>query len=251
MFVNHFFILSSNPFFNAYTHSDVLGKLIFIGLITLSIVTWVLITYKFFSLYRAKKNAIKFYRQFQSQKNNLLNFEYAITEKEKKTNPFFRLYQLFKRQTIDILNKNKLCKENKSPENAVYLSRGDINFIESQIQNTISSEVNGLEKHLFVLSTIVSLAPFLGLLGTVWGILITFSELQTMAAGSTNQMMLSGLSLALATTVIGLIDAIPALIAYNYFKNMIVDIEMEMEGFSTEILSTIELNYRQVDVVYG
>lgn len=252
MFVNNFFVSSSNPFFNAYIHSDFLGKLIFIGLIVLSIVTWVLIIQKGLSLYLAKKNAVNFYRQFQSKKNNLLNFDYNGTEKQKKINPFLNLYQLFKKQTIDVLNKNKVfIGENKGVLETVFLTRTDIDFIEAQAQNTMAAELKILEKNLFVLSTIVSLAPFLGLLGTVWGILITFSEMQTMTSGSTHEMMLGGLSLALATTVIGLIDAIPALIAYNYFKNAISEFEMEMEGFSTEMISSIEMNYRQVDVAYG
>lgn len=252
MFVNHFFVLASNPFFDAYINSDVLGKLIFIGLLTLSIITWILITYKFIVIARSKKNALKFYRQIQSQKNGqnggLLHIEYHLTADEKNINPFFNLYQLFKKQTIDILNKNKsFHQENKEQKDFVYLSPSDINFIESQLQTTIASQINSLEKNLFILSTIVSLAPFLGLLGTVWGILTTFSELQTVNSGA----MLGGLSLALATTVIGLVDAIPALIGYNYFKNTIRDFEIEMEGFSTEILSSVEMNYRQVDVVYG
>ncbi len=252
MFVNHFFVLASNPFFDAYINSDFLGKLIFIGLISLSIITWILILHKFLIIARSKKNALKFYQQIHSQKNTqnggLLHIEYHLTSDEKTVNPFFNLYQLFKKQTIDILNKNKTFGlENKEKQDFVFLSPSDINFIESQLQTTIASQINSLEKNLFILSTIVSLAPFLGLLGTVWGILTTFSELQNVNSGA----MLGGLSLALATTVIGLVDAIPALIGYNYFKNTIRDFEIEMEGFSTEILSSVEMNYRQVDVVYG
>ena len=55
-------------------------------------------------------------------------------------------------------------------------------------------------------------------------------------AGSTNQAVLSGLSLALATTVVGLIDAIPALLAYNFLRNEIQKFDLDMEGFSSEIL---------------
>jgi biopolymer transport protein TolQ len=105
-----------------------------------------------------------------------------------------------------------------------------------------------LEKSLYVLSTTVSLAPFLGLLGTVWGILTTFSELQNQGTGNTHQMVLGGLSLALATTVLGLIDAIPALIGFNYLKNDVKDFQTEMESFSNELLASVELQYRQVDI---
>ncbi|HRD55112.1 MAG TPA: MotA/TolQ/ExbB proton channel family protein [Parachlamydiaceae bacterium] len=244
MFVNDFFILASNPFFGAYRDSDFLGKLIFIGLIALSIISWILIIHKFLVLKSVKKNALKFYNQVQSQKNQLLNFDYPISIEEKKSNPFFYLFQIFKKQTMDLLNKNRSFHSEKEK---VFLSPADISFIDAQLKGAIAIKLNDLERNLFILSTITSLAPFLGLLGTVWGILTTFSELQSMNSSA----MLGGLSLALATTVIGLIDAIPALIGYNYFKNAIRDFEVEMEGFSREILSSVEMNYRQVDIAYG
>jgi biopolymer transport protein TolQ len=72
--------------------------------------------------------------------------------------------------------------------------------------------------------------------------------MQSQAVGSSHQMVLSGLSLALATTVLGLIDAIPALIGYNYLKNGIRDFNTEMEEFANEILASVEMQYRKVDV---
>jgi len=154
-------------------------------------------------------------------------------------------------KTIEILNKNRrFAQLNKGSgsETASYLSPSDIEFVESHLLSTVSSQTSNLEKNLYVLSTVVSLAPFLGLLGTVWGILTTFSELQSLSTGSTHQMVLGGLSLALATTVMGLLDAIPALIGYNYLKNGIKDFQTEMECFSNEILTSVELQYRKVDV---
>ena len=127
------------------------------------------------------------------------------------------------------------------------LSLSDIDFVASHLSTQVALEVKNLEKNLYILSTTVSLAPFLGLLGTVWGILTTFSELQTQSAGNTHQMVLSGSSLALATTVLGLIDAIPALIGYNYLKSTIRDFATDMEGFSNEILAAVELQYRKVE----
>jgi biopolymer transport protein TolQ len=101
-----------------------------------------------------------------------------------------------------------------------------------------------LEKNLYVLSTIVSLAPFIGLLGTVWGILITFSSMQSHMAGG-SQGILEGLSLALTTTVLGLVDAIPALIGYNYLKNSARDFRVEMENFNTSLVSAVEMQYKR------
>ena len=99
-----------------------------------------------------------------------------------------------------------------------------------------------------MLSTIVTLAPFLGLLGTVWGILLTFSNLQMHSLTSGNSAVLAGLSMALATTVVGLIVAIPALVAYNYLKTSVKDIAADMENFSHRLLTTVEIQYRKVDI---
>jgi biopolymer transport protein TolQ len=192
------------------------------------------------------------YAIFQLQKQNPLNLDCNSVAKNQIANPFQEIYSVLKKHTIDILNKNrrfsqKSQKQAQNPE-VSYLSPSDIDFVDAHLATNVAHQTKNLEKNLFILATVVSLAPFLGLLGTVWGILTTFSELQTQGGGSTHQMVLGGLSLALATTVLGLVDAIPALIGYNYLKNNIRDFEIEMEGFSTEILACVEMQYRQVDL---
>lgn len=245
MFVNKI-ILASNPFIDAYMHSDFLGKFIFLGLIALSIGCWILLLYKWWLAYHAKKNAASFYKAFTLQKANPLNLECNDADMAKAPHPFRDLYLVFKKQTVDILNKNRVYGNKKS--DVSFLSPSDIDYVEAHLFTTVASQIKYLEKNLFILATIVTLAPFLGLLGTVWGILTTFSELQMNVGGSTHQMVLGGLSLALATTVLGLLDAIPALIGYNYLKNSIRDFQTEMEGFSNEILACVEMQYRKVDV---
>lgn len=250
MFVNINTFFASNPFIDAYTHSDFLGKLIFIGLILLSIISWVILLHKTLLTYRARKHSAQFYNIFQLQKSNPLSLECEQATKQKKPNPFFDMYSVLKKQTIEILNKNRRFGQSNPAhqDQPSYLSPTDIDIVDAHLMSTIASQTKHLEKNLFVLSTIVSLGPFLGLLGTVWGILTTFSELQAQTSGSTNQMVLGGLSLALATTVLGLLDAIPALIGYNYLKNSIHAFQTEMEGFSTEILASVEMQYRKVDI---
>ena len=223
-----------------------MGKAIFIGLILLSVCSWIVLIYKVWLTYQARKNSARFNLAFQQQKLTPLNLS---TEPHPQPNPFFDLYATLKKQTVDILNKNRLFGKRRSNEESLsYLSPADIDLVQAHLMSAIAQQTKHLEKYLFVLATVVSLGPFLGLLGTVWGILTTFSELQTQTGGSTNQMVIGGLSLALATTVLGLVDAIPALIGYNYLKNSIRDFETEMEGFSTEILTSVELQYRQVDI---
>lgn len=255
MYVNTI-VLASNPFFEAYVQSDLLGKLIFIGLYALSICSWVVLIHKIWLTHQAKKAAFRFHEAFQLQKLNPLSLDCEGLNKRKQLNPFLDLYRVLKKQSLDLLTKNRhfgltqqtpegLSKGNSGP--VAFLSLSDIDFVASHLSIQVASQVKYLEKHLYILSTTVSLAPFLGLLGTVWGILMTFSALQTQSMGNTHQMVLGGLSLALATTVLGLIDAIPALIGYNYLKNTIRDFSTEMEGFSNEILASVELQYRKVD----
>ena len=256
MYVN-IIVLTSNPFFEAYSQSDLLGKLIFLALYALSICSWTVLIYKIWITYQAKKHAFRFHEAFQLQKFNPLSLDCDSLNKKKTINPFLDLYQVLKKQCLEVLTKNRhfsklQLNESTNPSlnqsaSPSYLSLSDIDFVASHLSTHVAQQVKDLEKYLYILSTTVSLAPFLGLLGTVWGILTTFSEMQAQTAGSTHQMVLGGLSLALATTVLGLLDAIPALIGYNYLKNSIRDFATEMEGFSNEILAAVELQYRKVD----
>jgi biopolymer transport protein TolQ len=255
MYVN-VIMLNGNPFFESYSQADILGKLIFLSLYALSICSWTVLLYKIYLIQQAKKHAFRFHEAFQLQKFNPLNLDCENLNKKKTINPFLDLYQILKKQCLEVLTKNRhffKFPQNESPGSGInlssspslaFLSLSDIDFVSSHLSIQVAQQINHLEKHLYILSTTVSLAPFLGLLGTVWGILTSFSELQ----GQNSQMVLGGLSLALATTVLGLLVAIPALIGYNYLKNNIRDFAMEMEGFSNEILAAVELQYRKVEV---
>lgn len=236
--------MQSNPFVLAFSSSDFLGKLIFIALIATSICCWITLVHKALMTKMAKKHSASFESLFISQSSRPLDLPNESAYKNQIPNPFYQIYQVLKKQTIDLLNKNH--RFGLTEGEGSYLTSTDIDFLESHLMVSIANETKGLEKNLYLLSTIVGLAPLLGLLGTVWGILITFSDLQNQSGGN-SQEMLGGLSLALTTTVLGLVSAIPALIAYNYLKNTIRNLETEMEGFSTLILSSVELQYRKVD----
>ncbi len=245
-------ILASNPFIEAYLLSDTLGKLIFICLILLSICSWILLIYKVWITYQARRNSLQFKKEFDLQKDSPLEIDSELPQAQKENNSFLHLYTTLRNQSIEMLNKNRLFGGNSEKNKEIsYLSTTDIDVIEAQLSSTIATQTKKLESHLYILSTIVSLAPFLGLLGTVWGILTTFSELQAHSGGGAHQMVLGGLSMALATTVLGLLDAIPALIGYNYLKNSINFFETEMGSFAMEILTTLEMQYRKVDIHHG
>ncbi len=230
---------SNQALFSAYFQADFFGKLIFFSLFFISIVCWIVLIHKTLQVKKAKKLALAFETTFKNNREQLLNL--SINTK-KQPHPFAEIFQALKQKTLEILNKNHFFAEEK--EN-IFLTRSDLELVESHVLTTISSESKRLEKNLFILSTITTLAPFLGLLGTVWGILTTFSELQAGANASSNSAILGGLSTALATTVLGLVIAIPALIAHNWLRNSFKYFTSDMEDFLYKLLSTVELQYRK------
>ncbi len=235
-----FIMLAFSPILNAYVQSDLFGKFIFFMLFVLSIISWVILLHK---IYMAKKltalNAI-FEKQTKNSENLL-----SINITSNISYPYLDIYKSLKEKTVQILNKNRFfITDNKN----VYMSTSDIELLDSHLDVQILKQTKKLEKNLFILPTVVTLGPFLGLLGTVWGILITFNTLQSQSLLNSNASILSGLSMALATTVVGLMVAIPALIAYNYLKNWIKNFRNDMTHFSHELLTTLEIQYRHVDL---
>lgn len=234
---------------SAYFQADFFGKCIFLGLFTLSVICWVVLIHKTMQTRRAQGIALAFQRAFEKNRDRLLSLsleEMPRPQKRGIPHPFAQIFLALKQKTLEILNKNHFFAGTEAQP--VYLSRGDLELVESHVLTTISSETKQLEKHLFILSTIVTLAPFLGLLGTVWGILLTFGELQGGASASSNTAILGGLSTALATTVLGLVIAIPALIFHNYLRNSVKYLSSDMEDFLYRLLTTLELQYRNPKV---
>jgi biopolymer transport protein TolQ len=227
-------------FFRSYADSDLFGKLIFVMLFALSIISWTVLIRKIKLIKFVKNQGSDTMDQLKGADLKTLLFEknYFLTE-----NPFSKVLTSISTKTSQILNKNHHFHEGRN----TFLSQRDMQVIDEFSSMTIYKEIKSLGNDLFILSTVVSLAPFLGILGTVWGILISLGELQK-SSGASNSIVLGGLSTALATTVLGLVIAIPALIAYNYLKNSLSQIGSEMEGFSHHILSELELAYRNVEV---
>ncbi len=242
-------LAASNIFFSSYAQSDFFGKLIFLGLFLLSLICWIVLLHKAWVTRNVKRVSSEFQRALEENKRPLFSLDMADLPgpfSSSVPHPFGQIFQDLKQKTLEILNKNRFFTTKEGEQGAVFLSSEDLKIIESHVMTTISHQTKSLERNLFILSTIVTLAPFLGLLGTVWGILITFSELHGGASISSNSAILGGLSTALATTVLGLVIAIPALISYNHLKNSLNILASDMEDFLSNLLSTVELQYRKV-----
>lgn len=236
----------ASPVFDAFTRSDFLGKIIFLSLGGLSVLSWVIIFYKLWLSTTVDRMAGEIHHFFKKHQRAPLNIDFNHLDNQTGIpNPSLSLYKGLKTQVVDLLKKNK---ELTNSAKAVFLSSTDIEQLASQVDMTIYTEKKKLEKYLFVLSTIFSLAPLLGLLGTVWGISVTFNQLPHSANALSNEAVLSGLAMALGTTVLGIFVAIPALIFYHYLKHRIEDYTDRMDRFSSEILQSVEMQYRAVDI---
>lgn len=236
-----YLLASSNPFLSSYNQSDLFGKCIFLSLFALSIISWSLLIYKLWRARSMRKNSLITQHYFRESRDYPLALKFG-SPKGSNINPFLEIYQTLKQGAMEYINKNQEFTEDRTT-----LSNADIEALGMRADHTISSLLKSLEDKLFILATVVGLAPLLGLLGTVWGILITLGELHAHHSVS-NEAMLGGLSMALGTTVLGLLVAIPALVGYNAIKAQLRNLQLEMEGFSSDVLSAIELHYRSVEV---
>lgn len=215
--------LYANPIVNAYSGSDIFGKAIFLALFFLSIATWVIFIKKIILQRRARRLGLAFMQKYT----------YLDPTVKAAGHPFGELYGTLQKSAGALLQKQEA------------LAESDVGFIRAHLQQRVSFEVSQMEKRLPFLSTVISLAPFLGLLGTVWGILLTFAELQSGATVSASSTMMGGLAMALGTTVLGLLVAIPSLIAYNMLRADLRLLAQEMEDYANLLLASVERHYRR------
>ena len=150
----------------------------------------------------------------------------------------FRVQDLIRIERIaDII---ELCQKNSSPMSRIVLAAiKNINQPKAEIKEAVSEagrqEVRVLEKNLAILGTIVSIAPLLGLLGTVTGMIRAFYTIALRGVGEPTALA-SGISEALLTTAAGLTVAIPSQLFYNYFINKVDSLTLDMEQNSLDIL---------------
>ena len=127
-----------------------------------------------------------------------------------------------------------------SPKNDVDVGGPEaVENIQRALMRSCTAEVASLEKHVGWLATTASAAPFVGLFGTVWGIMNAFQNIG--ATGAANLAVVApGISEALITTATGIAAAIPAVVAYNHFSGQIRKTAVEMEGFTQDFLNIIQ-----------
>ena len=140
----------------------------------------------------------------------------------------------------DLAMLRQICQQYPSPLSRLLLTAGDhldwtkeanVDAVETRARH----EVVRLERGLVVLEIVVGIAPLLGLVGTIYGLILLFAELGS--TGMTdNSALAKGISLALNATLLGLITAIPALVAWSYYNKKVETMAVEMETLCDEFL---------------
>jgi len=195
-----------NILISSWQKSDLAGKIDIIILILLSIYSWYIIFSKYFSLKEIEK------------KNRIVGN--LITSGKKIISLRCPLFNL--------IRKGEKIIERK----------GEID--EKEMEKLFIKETNKLKIGLSVLATIASVSPFLGLLGTVWGLLRAFNSISITGSASV-RVVSAGVAEALITTVIGLIVAIPAAVGYNYYQEKTERIKDDIFSLSGDILNYLKV----------
>jgi biopolymer transport protein TolQ len=197
------------------------------------------ILYKFRQLRAARKQSERFLEIFWEAKNlPTINTSSADLKQSPVAHVFRSGYQELQRLTRGNTKKSS----GTWGEGAESTDLGGIENVERAMRRATTQEVTRLEKALTFLATTAATAPFVGLFGTVWGVMTAFRGLTT-AQTSSIQAVAPGIAEALVATAVGLAAAIPAVVAFNHFAREIRVLTADMENFSAEFLNIAERHF--------
>jgi len=209
------------------------AKAIIVCLLIFSIVVWSVMVSKAIQMRRARKLNRYFNEEFRAQNKVLDIFDRKL---QVEGCPLYAVYQTGCVQLDARLRGpgGERAKQNVSLKNMEHVKRS--------LENTVAQESLKLESGLILLSIAASGAPFMGLLGTVWGVMSTFAGIAQQGA-ATMAAMAPGVSAALSTTVAGLLVAIPSMFAYNWLVHNLRAFTVELDNFAQELVSRMETEF--------
>jgi biopolymer transport protein ExbB/TolQ len=208
------------------------AKVIIFFLIIFSVIAWFVMISKAIQMRQAKKLNGFFTAEFRSQKTVLDVFDRKV---QAEACPLFMVY---KAGSVELDARLKNPDGSRKPQ----VSLKGIEHVKRTMENAVAQESLKLESGLILLAIAVSGAPFLGLLGTVWGVMSTFGHIAQQGSASLAAMA-PGVSAALITTVAGLLVAIPSMFGYNWLVHNLRVLTVELDNFAQEIISKIETEY--------
>jgi biopolymer transport protein TolQ len=208
------------------------AKVIIFCLIIFSVMAWFVMISKAIQMRQAKRLNQFFTAEFRSQKTVLDVFDRRV---QAEGCPLFMVYQAGSIE-LDARLKNPDGSRKRQ------VSMKGIEHVKRTMENAVAQESLKLESGLILLAIAVSGAPFLGLLGTVWGVMSTFGHIAQQGS-ATMAAMAPGVSAALITTVAGLLVAIPSMFGYNWLVHNLRVLTVELDNFAQEIVSKVETEY--------
>lgn len=203
-----------------------------------SIGCWSVIFFKFIVIRKATKESKEFLNTFWDSK--------SFQEVEKKTSQLINspLAVIFRAGYTEWGRTRGRAAERASGDGDLAVTGGGVESVERSLRQAAESETARLQRSLIFLATVASAAPFVGLFGTVWGIMEAFRNIGNVGSASL-AVVAPGISEALIATAAGLAAAIPAVIAFNYFNNSIKVLSTEMEEFVTEFINIVARSTRR------
>lgn len=209
------------------------GKTTICALIFVSLLSWTVIFSKIGQLARAVRITKKFFAAYSKTHDPI---EFARTGQKFPGSPAYEVYRVAIEQTNYHLDKGGILINGERR-----MSSARFDNVRVAMERCASDQVLVLERGMVVLSTAVAGGPFLGLLGTVWGVMETFAGVARAASASLTAMA-PGVAGALIATVVGLFVAIPAMFAHNFMVTRIRGLTQQLDAFAAELAANLELN---------
>jgi biopolymer transport protein ExbB/TolQ len=210
------------------------ARIIIFFLIIFSILAWSVMVNKSIQMRRAKKLNYYFNEEFRAQKSVLEIFDRKL---QVEGCPLYAVYQ------AGCVNLDTRLRGPAGERSKQHISLKHMEHVKRAMENVVAQESLKLEAGLILLAIAVSGAPFIGLLGTVWGVMSTFAGIAQSPQGATLAVMAPGVSAALVTTVAGLLVAIPSMFGYNWLVHNLRAFTVELDNFAQELVSKMETEF--------
>jgi biopolymer transport protein TolQ len=222
-------------------YSGPVVKFVLLILVFFSVLSWAIIFSKFRLIRKADQGSREFLRIFWEGKQLSGIFAESKELRHSPTAEVFRAgyVELTKLSQAKV---NPEASRKASDPSAFNLELSGVENITRAMRQALTTELTKLERALGFLATTGSTTPFIGLFGTVWGIMDAFRGIG-MRGSATLAVVAPGISEALIATAAGLAAAIPAVVAYNYYINRLKVLSAEMENFASEFLNIVERHF--------
>ena len=212
-------------------HASIPVQLVMLLLLFGSVASWVIIFRKKRVLDRAEREADRFEERFWSGAE-LSKLYAGATERNRDVEGLEAIFEGGFREFHKV-------RQRRGPDNGLYDSRMQLESAQRAMRAAASRELDGLEHNLEFLASVGSIAPYVGLFGTVWGIMVSFQGLANVKE-ATIATVAPGISEALIATAMGLFAAIPAVWAYNRFATRVERTSVRYDTFSEEFSSILQ-----------